>query len=216
MDQQTMDQLKSLGYAAGFSAPSFFLDGKGDDPKDHLATLKTLEMVDQSGPGALTTEGKIELLQETLTHDPKDPTLYESLVDKYEAAGQDRNAMQVCHEALQHTALNGLILSRLANLYLRTGNLKEAIAYYQQAEQQNPLDVEGQNNLATAYLQSGQLANAERVLRWVLAIQPYAPAYNGLGIVADKRNDIAAARRNFEKAVQLSPTYVEGPRYSLC
>lgn len=118
--------------------------------------------------------------------------------------------MHVCQEALHHTALTGMILSRLANLYLRTGNLKEAISYYQQAEQQNPLDVEGQNDLATAYLQSGQLANAERVFRWVLAIQPYAPAYNGLGIVADKRNDVAAARKNFEHAVQLSPTYVEG------
>jgi arylsulfatase A-like enzyme/Flp pilus assembly protein TadD len=210
MDQQTMDQLKSLGYAAGFSAPSFLLDGKGDDPNDHTATLKTLGMVDQSGPGALSTEGKIELLRKTLEHDPKDPTLYESLADQYEAAGRYRDAIQVCHEALRHAALNGLILSRLANLYLRTGNLKEAIAYYQQAEQQNPLDVEGQNDLATAYLQSGQTANAERVFRWVLAVQPYAPAYNGLGIIADKRNDIAAARRNFEKAVQLSPTYVEG------
>jgi Flp pilus assembly protein TadD len=118
--------------------------------------------------------------------------------------------MQVCRQALHHTALNGMILSRLANLYLRTGNLREAIAYYQQAEQQNPLDIESQNDLATAYLQSGQLANAERVFRWVLAIQPYAPAYNGLGIIADKRNDVAGARANFEKAVQLSPTYVEG------
>jgi arylsulfatase A-like enzyme/Flp pilus assembly protein TadD len=210
MNQQTLDQLKSLGYAAGFSAPSFLLNGKGDDPKDHLATLKALYLVDQTGAGALSTEGKIELLRETLKHDQKDPTLYESLVDKYEAAGQYRDAMQVCHEALQHTALNGLILARLANLYLRMGNLKEAISYYQQAEQQNPLDVESQNDLATAYLQSGQLANAERIFRWVLAIQPYAPAYNGLGIVADKRNDVATARKNFEKAVQLSPTYVEG------
>ena len=121
-----------------------------------------------------------------------------------------RRRCRVCQQALHHTALNGMILSRLANLYLRTGNLKEAISYYQQAEQQNPLDIESQNDLATAYLQSGQLADAERVFHWVLAIQPYAPAYNGLGIIADKRNDAAGARANFEKAVQLSPTYVEG------
>jgi len=210
MDQQTMNQLKSLGYTAGFSGTSFSLNGKGDDPKDHLGTLKALHLVDLSGLSAADTRRDIEMLQDALKHDSSNPTLYEGLVDKYEAAGQYRQAMQLCQQALHHTALNGMILSRLANLYLRTGNLKEAISYYQQAEQQNPLDIESQNDLATAYLQSDQLANAERVFRWVLAIQPYAPAYNGLGIIADKRNDVAGARTNFEKAVQLSPTYVEG------
>ncbi len=210
MDQRTMNQLKSLGYTAGFAGTSFALNGKGDDPKDHLATLKAIHLVDTSGLSAADTQRDIQLLQDALKQDPSNPTLYESLVDKYEAAGQYAQAMQVCQEALHHTALNGMILSRLANLYLRTGNLKEAISYYEQAEQQNPLDIESQNDLATAYLQSGQLANAERVFRWVLAIQPYAPAYNGLGIIADKRNDVAAARANFEKAVQLSPNYVEG------
>ena len=210
MDQQTMSQLKSLGYTAGFTGQSFDLNGKGDDPKDHLATLKTLHLVDTSGTSAAATRSNIQLLQDALKQDPSNPTLYETLVDKYEAAGQYTQAMQVCQQALQHTALNGMILSRLANLYLRTGNLKQAISYYQQAEQQNPLDIESQNDLATAYLQSGQLANAERVFHWVLAIQPYAPAYNGLGIIADKRNDVAGARANFEKAVQLNPKDVEG------
>lgn len=210
MDQQTMNQLKSLGYTAGFSGTTFNLNGKGDDPKDHLATLKAVHLVDISGTGVAATQRNIQLLQDALRLDPSNPTLYESLVDKYEAAGQYTQAMQVCQQALYHTALNGMILSRLANLYLRTGNLIEAISYYQQAEQQNPLDVESQNDLATAYLQNGQLANAERVFHWVLAIQPYAPAYNGLGIIADKRNDVAAARANFEKAVQLNPNYVEG------
>ena len=210
MDQQTMNQLKSLGYTAGFAGTSFDLNGKGDDPKDHVATLKALHLVDISGLSAAATQRDIQLLQDAVKQDPSNPTLYESLVDKYEAAGQYPQAMQVCQQALHHTVLNGMILSRLANLYLRTGNLKEAISYYQQAEQQNPLDIESQNDLATAYLQSGQLADAERVFRWVLAIQPYAPAYNGLGIIADKRNDVAGARANFEKAVQLSPTYVEG------
>jgi arylsulfatase A-like enzyme/Flp pilus assembly protein TadD len=210
MDEKTMNQLKSLGYTAGFSAQSFNLNGKGDDPKDHLATLKALHQVDTSGVDAAATRRNIQLLQGALKQDPSNPTLYESLVDKYEATGQYAQAMQVCQQALHHTALNGMILSRLANLYLRTGNLKLAIAYYQQAEQQNPLDVESENDLATAYLQSGQLAKAERAFHWVLAIQPYAPAYNGLGIIDDKRNDGAGARANFEKAVQLSPTYVEG------
>ncbi|MEO6830012.1 MAG: tetratricopeptide repeat protein, partial [Acidobacteriaceae bacterium] len=44
----------------------------------------------------------------------------------------------------------------------------------------------------------------------VLAVQPYAPAYNGLGLVADKRNNLATAHKYFERAVQLDPAYVEG------
>jgi arylsulfatase A-like enzyme/Flp pilus assembly protein TadD len=210
MDQQTMNQLKSLGYVSGFSAPSFELDGKGADPKDHVATLKTLDTITGSGSDKISPTRKFELLQQALKEDPTNPTLYESLVDQYEAVGQYQQAMQVCLDALHHTAFDGMILSSLANLYLREGNLKEAVSYYQQAAQHNPLDVEGQNDLATAYIQTGRLADAERVFRWVLAIQPYAPAYNGLGIIADKRNDVATARKNFERAVQLDPAYVEG------
>ena len=39
--------------------------------------------------------------------------------------------------------------------------------------------------------------------------QPYAPAYNGLGIIAYKRNDVASARKNFERAIQLDPADAE-------
>ncbi len=210
MDASTMKQLESLGYVSGFSARSIELDGKGPDPKDQMATLKTMEAV--SGPGAsqMPAARKIEMLQQALKADPTNPTLYYLLVDLYEKVGQKQQAMQTCIAALNHHIQNGLIYSRLANLYLRDGNLKEAAAYYQQAAQLNPLDVQGQSDMAAAYLQVGQLADAEHIFQWVLAVQPYAPAYNGLGIIADRRNDVATARKNFEIAVQLDPTYAEG------
>ncbi len=208
LDQPTMEQMQSLGYVADFSARQIQLNGQGDDPKDHLATLKTLETI--ADTEKISAVREIELLRQALMNDPANPTLYSWLIDSYEHSGQYPQAMQACLEALHHNIHDGTILSRLANLYLRAGNLNEAIAYYQQAAQMNPLDVEGQNDLATAYLQSGRLADAERVFRWVLTIQPYAPAYNGLGIVADKRNDLAGARKHFQQAVQLDPAYVEG------
>lgn len=207
LDQQTRKQLQSLGYVADFSARNIELNGKGDDPKDHLATLRTLETI--ADTPNITVAQKIKFLQHALTNDPSNPTLYDWLIPAYASIGQYSQAIQACLDALNHNIHSGTLYSRVANLYLREGNLKKGIFYDQQAEQLNPLDVEGQNDLATAYLQSGQLADAERIFRWVLAIEPYAPAYNGLGIIADKRNDVASARKNFERAIQLDSTDAE-------
>ncbi|MEO6830501.1 MAG: sulfatase-like hydrolase/transferase, partial [Acidobacteriaceae bacterium] len=207
MDQDTMEQLKSLGYVSNFSARNIELDGKGDDPKDHIATLKLLETI--ADTKNISPARELELLRQGLTHDPANPTLYGWLIDFYERSGQYPQAKQACLDALHLGIQNGM-LSRLARLYLREGNLEEAVSYYQKAAQLDPLDILGQTNLANAYLQTGRNADAERVFQWVLAVQPYAPAYNGLGMVANKRNDVAAARKNFERAVQLDPAYVEG------
>lgn len=207
LDQQTMEQLQSLGYVADFSARKIELNGQGDDPKDHVATLKTLEVI--SDTKGISDVREIELLRQALKNDPANPNLYSWLIDAYEHSGQYPQAIEACLDALHQDIHDGSLLSKLANLYLRAGNLKEAIVYYQQAAQMNPLDVVGQNDLATAYLQSGRLADAERTFRWVLTVQPYAPAYNGLGILADKRKDVGGARRKFEQAVQLDPAYFE-------
>ncbi|MGH9617250.1 MAG: sulfatase-like hydrolase/transferase [Acidobacteriaceae bacterium] len=207
LDRPTMEQLQSLGYVADFSARKVELNGKGDDPKDHLATLKTLQTI--SDTKGISDARQIKLLRQALKADPANPTLYSWLIEAYEHSGQYPQAIQACLDALHYHLHEGEMLSGLAGLYLRQGNVQEAISYYQRAAQLNPLDVEGQNDLATAYLQSGRLVDAERTFRWVLTIQPYAPAYNGLGILADKRNDVAGARRNFERAVRLDPAYIE-------
>jgi arylsulfatase A-like enzyme/Tfp pilus assembly protein PilF len=210
MDQRTMEQLESLGYVSGFLARNIELDGKGPDPKDHTATLKTLETVNGTGSNRIPTGRKIALLQQALQDDATNPTLYYSLVDYYEKIGQDARAKQTCLDALSHHIHSGMIYSRLANLYLREGNLQEAVTYYQQAAQLDPLEVVGQSDLGSVYLQVGRITDAERIFRWILTIQPYAPAYNGLGIIATRRDDVVAARKNFERATRLDPAYPEG------
>ena len=210
MDQSTMKQLESLGYVSGFSARDIDLDGKGRDPKDEVGILQTMNAVDGPGSSKISPTHKIEMLQAALQQDPTNPTLYYLLVDLDEKVGQTQQAMQACLDALNHNVHSGMIFSRLGNLYLRAGNLTEAAHYYQQATQLNPLDVQGLNDMAVAYLQTGRFTDAERGFRWILTVQPYAPAYNGLGIIADKQNDAVAARKDFEQAVQIDPTYVEG------
>jgi len=209
MDQRTMEQLESLGYVAGFAARNIELNGTGPDPKDEVAILKMMELVSGASAAKLPSGDRIAILQKALQQDPTNPMLYYLLVDLYEKTNQIPQAMRTCLDALNNNIHSGLIYSRMGNLYLREGNLKEAISNYQQAAQLNPLDVRGQADMASAYLQVGRTADAEHIFQWILTIQPYAPAYNGLGIIADDRHDPMAARKYFELAVQLDPKYVE-------
>lgn len=205
MDETTMKQLASLGYVSGFSGRTFDLNEKGDDPKDHIATLKAIEEVSETRS---RTRG-IEIIRNAMKSDPRNPTLYGWLIDAYQKNGQDQEAIQTCLKALQLNITGQLIYSKLALLYLQKGDIDKAIYYYQKNAQVNPLDISSQNNLATAYLQTGRMDDAKRTFEWVLTVEPYAPAYNGLGIVAMHRNDYPVARKNFESALKLDPENVE-------
>jgi tetratricopeptide (TPR) repeat protein len=118
--------------------------------------------------------------------------------------------MKLYQEAIRNGLRNAWLYSRLGYLHLQQGNKDEAIAAYETAAQLNPTDSESLNDLGMAYLETGKLADAERVFKWSLATDDkYALAYNGLGLVSIKKQDQAAARGYFEKAVQLDPDLLE-------
>ena len=84
---------------------------------------------------------------------------------------------------------------------MRAGKKAEAISEYEESVKMNPADTATQANLATAYLETGRLADAERVYKAIVAIEPSnAAAQNGLGVLAIQRQDGTAARGYFEKA----------------
>lgn len=207
LDTSTMQQLKSLGYVSDFSPRKIELSGVGDDPKDHLATLKTLEEI--SNTHDITASREIEMLQTAIRSDPANPTLYTWLVDADERQGSFQQAIQACLDALHRGIRTGDLLSHLAGLYLRQGDRQQAITYYRQATEVDPLDIDSQNNLATAYLQSGRADEASRAFHRSLAIQPTAAAWNGLGILADRQHQAARSRKYFQRAIQLDPLDID-------
>src|SRR6185437_5759053 len=99
-------------------------------------------------------------------------------------------------------------------LYMHQGNTKQAILFLQQGVNMDPLNLERQANLASALRQDGQLDKAEQIFRHVNAIQPNAPAYNGLGTVEISRNNLPAAHADFNRALQLDPLNMEA-QYNL-
>ncbi len=209
MDRQTLTQLQSLGYIGGSSDSKIELNGKGADPKDRIAELHAFETVTGPESADLSVARKIAILRQAIEQDPTNPYLYSTLVEQYRESGRNDLAVQTCLAALHHGVKNGVIFSLLGDLYLHEGHAKEAIPFFQQGVRMDPLNLERQTNLAIAYRQNGQLADAERIFRYVNGIQPNAPAYNGLGIIALNRQDFVAARSNFNHALQLDPNNVE-------
>ena len=204
MDQQTMERLRSLGYLGGASRQVVNLDSTGADPKDQVGILKLLHMAKDPPPAAESPARRIELYEQALAQDPTNPALYWGLSDEYHQTGQVDANLQLCLDALHHGVHGAMILSRLGQMYLIKGNASQAIGFYQSAVQLDPIDVEAMNGLASAYSASGRLADATTEFQRALAIRPYGPAYNGLGLIAVKQHDFIGARKYFERAVQLN------------
>jgi len=61
-----------------------------------------------------------------------------------------------------------------------------------------------------AYLETGKVAEAERAFQWSLAAGDESGlGDNGLGLVCTRKQDMAAARGHFEKAVHRDPNLLE-------
>ena len=209
VNEQAMEELRSLGYVSGFAPRTYELTGEGVDPKDRVHILKLLEEA-ESPTSKASDARRSELLRQALAEDPGNPSLYYQLGGRYEKAGRYKDAMNLYRTALAKGIQSGRLHSRIADLSLRAGKKDEAIAEYEKAAQFNPSDLDSQVNLATAYLERGRAGDAERVFKWILATDPdHAAAENGLGLIAIERRDSAAARGYFERAVQLDPDMLE-------
>src|SRR5947209_7880678 len=112
LDERTLAQLKSLGYTSGFSARSYDLNGQGPDPKDRVAVLKLMDAAERPGSG-VSEPRRIELLQQAVRLDQRNPLLYYSLGSRLEKAGRYEDAMKLYRTAAAKGIENGRLHSRL-------------------------------------------------------------------------------------------------------
>jgi tetratricopeptide (TPR) repeat protein len=92
------------------------------------------------------------------------------------------------------------------NLEVQRDRLRSALQYYRQAEALAPLDVKYVLAVANTALRAGALSDAQAMYVHGTQVAPGSGDMNaGLGLVALRRGDRAAAERDLERARQLNP-----------
>jgi len=127
-----------------------------------------------------------------------------------ERTGQVARAVAVYQDAINRGLSTDIMNARLGKLYLRLHQPDKAVDAMNRADQINPTDGGNLRALGYTQLQLGRVDEAEKAFKAIIIQNDhYGAAYNGLGLVAIKRGDREAARRDFEKAFELDPSDLE-------
>jgi choline-sulfatase len=209
VDQQTRQELESLGYVSAGTPREIHLGAPAPDPKDRIAVLQDINAAERA-MNAKQYVRAAQLMQASLQQDPRNPLCMIYLATSYEKLGQYPRAVEVYRRAVDMQLGTDQIYSRLGRDYLRLHDLPRALDAMTRANQINPTDLDNLRNIGTAELQLGRVDDAERAFRAITVQNDrYAAAYNGLGLVAIQRGDAQTALQQFQKALDADPHEVE-------
>ncbi|HEX9307698.1 MAG TPA: tetratricopeptide repeat protein, partial [Anaeromyxobacter sp.] len=115
-----------------------------------------------------------------------------------EAAGEYRLALALAGD---HSVSGREVMIDLAYVHLDLGEMGEAAPLLERAVALGASDRDVLHNLAVAWVRLGRLDDAGRLLARLLAREPgFARAHNALGLLNERRGDLAAARDAFAAA----------------
>ncbi|HET7099785.1 MAG TPA: sulfatase-like hydrolase/transferase, partial [Terriglobia bacterium] len=195
--RQAREDLASLGYVSGGTPRVIQLGSKAPDPKDKVRVLKILGEVDRLMDRKQFARAA-QLMEVGLKQDPTNPLGLTYLASSYENLGNFPQAIRIYEKAIAMHVETDQIFSRLGKDYLRTHQLEKAVQAMHRASELNPTDLDNLNNMGGAYLQLGRLQDARKAFEAITAQSDrYAPAFNGLGLVAASQGDSETALRDF-------------------
>src|SRR6185436_8179622 len=99
----------------------------------------------------------------------------------------------------------------LGEVYGRQGKFTEALSAFRSAVAADTGFAEGHNNIGTTLLRMGDTMGAEKELREAVRLRPESSAMQvNLATFLARRGALPEARRRFDLALKLNPSYVEG------
>ncbi len=205
-DPETLEKLRSLGYAAlgPVSVPSHEWDAL-PDPKQQIEVyrrLVTLFELSQQGRHAETIEGYRALVE-------KQPTLRMAVLklgQAYFHTGRYEQAVERFKQAVQQAPDRPVVIFNLAQAYLRMGKIEEARIGLERTIELDPDHLGARTNLGVVYKNQKRLDDALEQLTAALRIQPdYVPALGNLGVVLSLAGRHEEGLDRLRKAIRLEP-----------
>jgi tetratricopeptide (TPR) repeat protein len=168
---------------------------------DAIVLLSKVEMARGEGDRALATA------YQSIADNPKKVETYFFAGTLEEMSGRPQKAEEVYRKALQIDPSYAPAANNLAYLLLQSGeNNDVALSLAQMARQKMPESTSAADTLAWAYYQKGLYDFAADLLTDVVQKTPDNATYQyHLGMVCQKQNNRAAARKHLQRALQINP-----------
>jgi tetratricopeptide (TPR) repeat protein len=174
--------------------------------QDAVVLLSKVEMARGEGDKALATAYR------SIANNPKQVAAYFFAGTMEELRGNTLKAEEVYRKALEIEPNYAPAANNLAYLMLQNGeDINAALALAQIARQKMPDSTSAADTLAWVYYQKGLYDLAADLFQEALKKAPDNPTYHyHLGMVYQKQNNKAAARKHLQRALQLNPNYPAG------
>jgi tetratricopeptide (TPR) repeat protein len=219
---ERVTQLQPDNFAAHLALAGVCLEGPWPDEALRIVT----RLRERHPPGQLAATNQLELVRlEALVHFrkgdlagaeqrlkgaraafPANDTLLGTLSQVYLLSGRFTNALEVITEQLQRTPDNPRALLNQGAIYIQTKRFDQALPPLNRVLELQPENRPARMNRAIAHLETGQLDAAQKDYEALRTVLPGLHAVHyGLGEIAWRRNNRAAALAHYSRYLELAP-----------
>jgi arylsulfatase A-like enzyme/tetratricopeptide (TPR) repeat protein len=205
VDNETLDQLRSLGYLL----PDREIPDTGVDPKDGLVALRTLDF--EAGDAAFAAGDFVRaeaIFSRVVERLPGSPYAHAMLALCYLRTGRAPKAIPHLEAALRISPeLGDHYMALLGDARLLMGDLDAALAAYDKAARLNPENPTAQIGLMLRALRGGSIAEAEAhaVRARQITLDRGGAAHLNIGRNWERLGELQRALASFERALTLDP-----------
>jgi tetratricopeptide (TPR) repeat protein len=165
----------------------------------------------------LTTENKLDealdRAKAAIAADPQSASAHFALAAVHDRRREVADAIKSYSEVLRLNPRATAAQIALSRLSLASGDAPAALRYAEQARRAAPSSLDARAALARGLIAAGDLAKAETEIAELLKGAPNAAVVHAVnGALQASRNNVPAARRSFERALELSPGFVDALR----
>jgi tetratricopeptide (TPR) repeat protein len=162
----------------------------------------------------LTTEHKLDEALDSaraaVAADPQSAAAHFALAVVHDRRSEVAAATKSYSEVLRLNPLAVAAQVELSRLSLSSGDQTGALRYAEGARQMEPSNADARVALARSLIAAGNLARAEAEIADLLKGAPNVAVVHSLnGTLQASRNNVAAAKRSFEQALEITPGFLE-------